>query len=88
MYRIGRIRAASIGPIDARFDRPSTRVPVFELDLTAQRHPTDSIIWLENGGGKTVFLTLLFHVLRPDRAASIGDEHGKRGGLDDFDQVR
>lgn len=84
MYRIARIRMCSVGPDDARFDRPSSRVPRFELDFTARGSALDTVVWLENGGGKTVFLTLLFHALRPDHAAQIGDEHGKRGGLDDF----
>jgi hypothetical protein len=84
MFRLSRIRATSIGPDGARFDRPSPGAPAFELDLTIAGRATDTVIWLENGGGKTVFLTLLFHVLRPDHATRIGDELGKKGELPDF----
>ena len=43
------------------------------------------MVWLENGGGKTVFLALLFHLLRPDKAAQIGnDEKGRRAEISDF----
>ena len=84
MFRLARIRATSVGPDGARFDRPNPGAPPFELDLTANGRPSDTVIWLENGGGKTVFLTLLFHVLRPDHAARIGDEGGKKGSISDF----
>lgn len=86
MYRLARIRAAGVGPPDARFDRPSPDAPPFEISCVgASGTPDDSVIWLENGGGKTVFLALLFHVLRPDKASQIGnDEKGRRADIGDF----
>ncbi len=86
MYRISRIRLAGVGPPDARYDRPSPDAPPFEINcLGLDGLPDDTVVWLENGGGKTVFLALLFHVLRPDKAAYIGnDERGRRGNIDDF----
>jgi hypothetical protein len=82
MYRISRIRLAGVGPADARFDKPSPDTPSFEIScIGAGGAPEDSVIWLENGGGKTVFLSLLFHVLRPDKAPLIGgDEQSQRTG--------
>lgn len=87
MYRLGRIRLAGVGPADARFDRPSPDAPPFEVScLGPSDQPDDTIVWLENGGGKTVFLSLLFHVLRPDRAAQIGNDEqgGRRADIGDF----
>lgn len=86
MYRLSRIRLSGVGPVDARFDRPSPDAAPFEVSfLGAEGAPEDSVVWLENGGGKTVFLALLFHVLRPDKAAQIGnDEKGRRADLADF----
>jgi hypothetical protein len=86
MYRLARIRLAGVGPADARFDKPSPDALPFEVScIGAAGSPDDTVIWLENGGGKTVFLALLFHVLRPDKAAQIGnDEKGRRADIPDF----
>jgi hypothetical protein len=87
MFRIARLRLAGVGPADARFDKPSPESQPFEVScLGASGEPEDSVIWLENGGGKTVFLSLLFHVLRPDKAAQIGndDQGGRRADISDF----
>jgi hypothetical protein len=80
MYQIGRIHLSSVGPEGARFD-PLT------LDLTRSDGTIamDTILWLENGGGKTVLLRLLFAVLRPDQVASFGTEDtGRIKGLPAF----
>ena len=92
MYRLARIRATGIGPADARFDRPSPEQSPFEVNcLDAEGKPTDTLVWLENGGGKTVFLALLFHVLRPDQAPKIGGDgdgphagQRRRGAIDEY----
>lgn len=87
MFRIARIRLAGVGPTDARFDKPSPEATPFEIScIGADDTPDDSVIWLENGGGKTVLLALLFHVLRPDKAAQIGndDQGGRRADITDF----
>lgn len=87
MFRIARIRLAGVGPADARFDKPSPDAQAFEINcLGAADEPADSVVWLENGGGKTVLLSLLFHVLRPDTAAQIGndDQGGRRADIGDF----
>lgn len=86
MYRIARIRMSGIGPTDARYDRPGPDAPPFEINcLDAEDNPADTLVWLENGGGKTVLLSLVFHVLRPDRAPTIGgDDQQRRGVIDDY----
>lgn len=91
MYRISRIRLAGVGPTDARFDKPSPDTAPFEIScIGASGTPEDSVIWLENGGGKTVFLALLFHVLRPDKAPLVGGDKqsqrtgGRRAEISDF----
>ena len=92
MYHLSRIRATGIGPSDARFDQPSPDHDPFEVNCTdAADEPSDTLLWLENGGGKTVFLALLFHVLRPDKAALIGGDgdaapgaQRRRGAIDEY----
>lgn len=86
MYRISRVRMAGVGPPDARFDRPSPDSPPFEVEcLGPDEYPADTVVWLENGGGKTVLLALLFHVLSPRQAPQIGNDHrGRRGDIGDF----
>ena len=92
MYRLARIRATGIGPADARFDQPSPDHAPFEVNcMDGADDPADTLLWLENGGGKTVFLALLFHVLRPDKAPLIGgDGEGapgaqrRRGAIDEY----
>jgi hypothetical protein len=84
-WKLARVRMESVGPAPARFDRPSSDSPMFIVDLTGTNgQPDDTVLWLENGGGKTVFLALLFHVLRPDQARRIGDDAGKRSDLRDL----
>lgn len=75
MFKLRRIWLDSVGPPDARFD-PLT------VELTdAAGDPTDSVLWLINGGGKGVMLKLIFSVLRPDRVHLIGADrsHLKTG---------
>ena len=66
-YKIARIGLRSIGHPAARFDPLS-------LDLRSEtgNEAVDSVIWLQNTGGKTVLLRLLFSVLAPSSADKIG----------------
>lgn len=70
MYELNRIRIISAGPSKARYDDVT-------LDLSCD--PDDpaslaSVIWLQNGGGKSVLLTLLFGSLLPNRRDTLGAE--------------
>lgn len=71
MFQLARLHVESLGPADARFD-PLT------LDFTDGEQPIDSLLWLVNGGGKTVLTKLLFSVVRPDKVALIGADRIER----------
>ena len=68
MPKLRRVRMVSVGHDSARFED-------VVLDFTDHNErPTNSILWLRNGGGKTSLLSLLFASIRPNR----GDFLGKR----------
>ena len=71
MFQLARLHVESLGPADARLD-PLT------LDFTDGEQPIDSLLWLVNGGGKTVLTKLLFSVVRPDKVALIGADRIER----------
>ncbi|TDO51566.1 hypothetical protein EV643_103305 [Kribbella sp. VKM Ac-2527] len=59
MWHLRRVHLESVGHPDARFD-PLT------VNLTdVEGEPTSSVLWLENMGGKTSWLSLVFCTLRP-----------------------
>lgn len=61
MPKLERLRYVSVGPSDARADDLS-------LPLTDREgEPTDTTLWLRNGGGKSVLLNLFFSSLHPNR---------------------
>jgi len=66
MPKLRRVRLSSIGYDSARFDDVI-------LDFTDRDgHPTNSIVWLRNGGGKTSLLSLLFAGLRTNKRDFLG----------------
>ncbi len=66
MWHVRRIHLEAVGHPEARFD-PLT------LDFTdARGDPTDSVLWLENMGGKTSWVSLVLSVVRPDRKEFLG----------------
>lgn len=79
MPGLRRLHFASVGHRDARL-APLT------LDLRDERgHPTDSVLWLRNGGGKSSLLNLLFAVLRPGRRDFLGTSaEGRSRRLEDY----
>lgn len=66
MWHLRRVHMASVGHPDARFD-PLT----IELTDTAG-DPTSSVLWLENMGGKTSWLSLVFSTLCPSLNEFLG----------------
>src|SRR5438552_6905381 len=74
-WSLAKIRLSGVGPMDARFD---------PLDINlidhAGRRALDTVLWLVNGGGKTVLISLIFSVLRPDRMSQIGIEDQRPDG--------
>jgi hypothetical protein len=72
--RLARVFMRGVGPASARFD-PLT------VDFRDQREAAEhSVLWLRNGGGKTTFERLLFHVLAWGDARNIGKEERSRPG--------
>jgi hypothetical protein len=66
MPKLRRMRLSSIGYNSARFDDVI-------LDFTDRDgHPTNSIVWLRNGGGKTSLLSLLFAGIRTNKRDFLG----------------
>ena len=66
MPRLCRMRLSSIGHDSARFSDVT-------LDFT-DRHgrPSNSVLWLRNGGGKTSLLSLFFAGVRPNKRDFLG----------------
>ena len=68
MPRITRIHFAGLGHQDARF-------PALTLDLRdAQGLAADTIIWAENGTGKSSLLSLYFSTFRPSQRLFLGKQ--------------
>lgn len=66
MPRLRRMRLYGIGHDSARFDDVT-------LDFTdRQGRPTNSVLWLRNGGGKTSLLSLFFAGVRPNKRDFLG----------------
>ena len=67
MYELSRILLQSIGPKGARFE--DVVLDLRDRDANPAR---DSVLYLENGGGKSVLLTLLFSAVLPGRKNVLG----------------
>src|SRR5579859_50182 len=66
MPRISRIHLAGIGHRDARF-------PALTLDFRGpDGEPVDSVIWAENGTGKSSLFTLFFSTYQTNRRQFLG----------------
>src|SRR5687767_5564659 len=66
MWHLRRVHMESVGHADARFD-PLT------VSLTdSEGEPASSVLWLENMGGKTSWLSLVFSTLRPSLTEFLG----------------
>ncbi|WP_028933237.1 hypothetical protein [Pseudonocardia spinosispora] len=88
MYELSRVRLFSVGPPGARYQDvcldfrgigPSVKVApqqdLFaddDLDRVPRRPSPASVLFLENGGGKSVLLKLVFSVLLPGRRQVVG----------------
>ena len=79
MPRIVRIHFTGLGHQDARF-------PALTLDLRdAQGRAADSVIWAENGTGKSSLLSLFFSTYRPSQRLFLGKQaEGKARELGDY----
>ena len=79
MPELARLRYASVG-------HPNARMDDLTLDfLDAQGKPTDSTIWLRNGGGKSSILNLFFAIMRTGRREFLGGKaDSKQRRLEDY----
>ncbi len=79
MARIRRIHFSGLGHRDARF-------PALTLDLRdSSGHPVDTVIWAENGTGKSSLLNLFFSTYRPNQRQFLGKQaEGKLRELTDY----
>lgn len=68
MPRLIAARFESVGHSDARLDGLVLRFGGHDNE------PTDSVLWLRNGGGKSSILNLIFSVLRPSQREFLGSE--------------
>lgn len=87
MYELNRVRLVAAGPRGARYDQvlldfSGTGKAVGGASLFGgERRPSPaSLLLLENGGGKSVLLRLIFSVMLPGARKVIGDA----GGLEKF----
>ncbi|MBV9314039.1 MAG: hypothetical protein JO100_09915, partial [Pseudonocardia sp.] len=88
MYELSRVRLFSVGPPGARYQdvcldfrglgapvRAPRQVDLFaadDLERVPRRPSPASVLYLENGGGKSVLLKLIFSVLLPGRRQVVG----------------
>jgi hypothetical protein len=87
MYELSRVRLYSVGPPGARYedvtiDLSGAGAPVrdqqLELGRPEVRRPSPaSILFLENGGGKSVLIKLVFSVMLPGRRQVVGTSNTK-----------
>ncbi|MBQ9395465.1 MAG: hypothetical protein IJU23_08105 [Proteobacteria bacterium] len=79
MPKLARLRFISIG-------HPNARMQDLTLNLSDQAGiPSDSTIWLRNGGGKSSILSLFFALPRPNRRDFLGNKaDAKQRRLEDY----
>src|SRR6202034_3787295 len=83
MPRITRIHFAGVGHHDAR-------IPALTLDMRdGSGDPADTIIWAENGTGKSSLLNLIFSTYRPNQRQFLGKQaEGRARELSDYIRSR
>ncbi|MEU0133813.1 hypothetical protein ABZ172_07250 [Streptomyces sp. NPDC006296] len=84
MYELSRVRLRTVGPAGARFHDVTMDLSgvgrqvgaeqgaLFDTTVTTYRPSPASLILLENGGGKSVLLKLVFSVVLPGRRHTVG----------------
>jgi hypothetical protein len=73
MYELSRVRLHAIGPKGARYQDVTV-----DLRRGPGAYPSPaSVLFLENGGGKTVLVRLIFSVILPGRRKVVGTTSGK-----------
>jgi hypothetical protein len=75
VYELSRVRLHAVGPKGARYQ---------DVTLDLRRSPSSkpsgaSVLFLENGGGKTVLVRLIFSVILPGRRQVVGTSNRTPG---------
>ncbi|QXE35652.1 hypothetical protein KQY30_16690 [Streptomyces sp. GMY02] len=88
MYELSRVLLQSVGPAGARYQnvlldfsavgRPVSggEMPQFGAGAPARRPSPATVLFLENGGGKSVLIKLIFSVVLPGRRQVVGATGG------------
>lgn len=73
MHELSRVRLHAVGPKGARYQDVT-----LDLRRGPSGQPSDaSVLFLENGGGKTVLVRLIFSVILPGRRQVVGTSNSK-----------
>ena len=73
MYELSRVRLHAVGPKGARYQDVT-----LDLRRSLSSRPSGaSVLFLENGGGKTVLVRLIFSVILPGRRQVVGTSNSK-----------
>ncbi len=88
MYELSRVLLKSVGPSGARYQdvvldfsgvgRPvaGAQMPLFGSGTPTRRPSPATVVYLENGGGKSVLIKLIFSVVLPGRRQVVGSAGG------------
>lgn len=78
MPKLTRLHLTGIGHRDAKFDRLSLRF------FDARNQPAHTLVWLPNGGGKSLLIAFKYAALRPHKRDFLGLKTGRGADLEDF----
>ena len=78
MPKLSRLHLTGIGHRDAKFDRLSLRF------VDARNQPAHTLVWLPNGGGKSLLIAFKYAALRPHKRDFLGLKTGRGADLEDF----
>jgi len=96
MYELSRVRLYSVGPSAARYQditldlrevgepvaKPTAPATLFDTSRVLRRPSPASVLFAENGNGKTVLVKLIFSVMLPGRKQIVGTSNTK--AMDNF----
>lgn len=78
MPKLTRLHLAGIGHKDAKFHPLSLRF------TDARNQPAHTLLWLPNGGGKSLLIAFKYAALRPHKRDFLGLRTGRNADLEDF----
>lgn len=78
MPKLSRIHLAGLGHKDAKFQPLGLRF------TDARNSPAHTLLWLPNGGGKSLLIAFKYAALRPNKHDFLGRRTGRGADLEDF----